>query len=175
MNKIITLNQIRDWPIWSKKSGVGAAGPMNTQFFNESGGSNAFGNIDSPGQFSNTQFYIAHGIGLKYFGGALNSSDMTIVAEFTRAGFLQLVKNKDLVWESSLTTILTNPTQAATNGWAAVEGALGGYYKFNESILFRPGEKFTMLLGGTTTSDLSSIGLELSFRGYLGIQEELST
>jgi len=172
--KQIELYKLLEWPVWSRKTMPNAV-TTQIQYFNESGGITVDGNIDSAGQFSNTQFYIAHEIHTKLMaadGTPIGSAtDVGDVSQVLSVSVWTILKNIGQTINKPLASYMVAPTSPTTTGWDNIWRSLCGMVKLNQPIVFRPGEKFTFTQTTAAPSDLSAIDVLHEFRGYLGVEE----
>lgn len=181
--RIFTVDRVLDFPIYSRKVMPGiAAGVNKTLFFDETGGQNENSNIDSPGQFSNTQTYALHQLQIdasRVDQDRFDAGTLQALATIISSSFMRLEKNKDTVWEAPLMKILRVPIAPTTvTTGSAVDSfreSLSGSYKFNEPIIFRPGEKFNFDFSSQNLISATTIELMMTMLGFLGISQEVMT
>lgn len=177
----IELYELLEWPVYSRKQMPNAV-TVDIEFFNETGGITADGNIDNPGQFSNSQFYVAHEIHTKLFTNNENPfdavADINRISEVIGVSVFKIVKNIGQKINKALAGYLLCPTAplgtaAAGYAWAAIERSLSGIVELNQPIVFGPGEKFTFTQHVAAITDLTALDVFHEFRGYLGVEKSV--
>lgn len=165
-----------DLPQWSNKAGT-TAGPID--FFSDGGGPNATTSLQTQYKIDNNSDFWVKRIEINYYvvaGTAFSDTTLTLLAKFLNECWFEFYTNQqDRTWFAHARTVTQTPMLVAAAGASAYDpvNVINGGANMNVPVKIAGGQAFSFLGQRRTTTDYSTLGVQIVFWGFLDKAKEI--